>query len=654
MSKTKWVVLWAVLSGSLLSACSNKQTVTTSAEVTFNIHINQVAFELSGPKSAIIAVNDSVNLDDVTFSIIDGTGGVTGVVFQGQLTKQAEFTQWQSAYKTTLQIHYYLADFTTLSQEGNFSLQVDSSDGLKKTAPFTIQKQALFKKTVDAMLQYFNGSRNDEDYNWQQDKNIRIYDTQRYVDVRGGWNDAGGDSGKYLSHLSYANFLNPQQLAHVGWALAYSYQTIPELYNELGLSDKVIDEVFWGADYLHRILDDEGYFYMTVFDQWSTNNAERVVTAYVGPDGNYSEDYQSAFRQGAGSAIAALARAAMLAQETGLQGNYSAEQYLNDAKKAFHHLQDNNAKFNKQYADDGIENIIDDYTALLAATELYKATTEKYYLEAARNRAANLAKRLTPEGWFISNDINSDNLRPFYHAAEAGFPILALSQYISIEQDVSKIEVSKNVIAKHLAYQLALNNKVSNPFNYARQPYKIYQAGVLSKNLQEDFFIPHANETQYWWQGESARLSSLAMAAVVGGRAISSPDQTNNTGKAITANHASFGINNELAVFAQNQMDWTLGRNPYDLCMLNGFGVNNPVPYDGLSMVYGGISNGITAARTAEQNEDTNVSSEARIQGRGIEFGPEPDWQNWRWVEQWLPHSTWFLLATTEMAKNNH
>ena len=78
--------------------------------------------------------------------------------------------------------------------------------------------------------------------------------------------------------------------------------------------------------------------------------------------------------------------------------------------------------------------------------------------------------------------------------------------------------------------------------------------------------------------------------------------------------------------------------------MLNGFGVNNPVPYEGLSMVYGGISNGLTAMR--------NAGNDTGAQGRGIEFGPEPDLQNWRWAEQGLPHSTWFLLVTTEMAKS--
>ena len=465
------------------------------------------------------------------------------------------------------------------------------------------------------MLDYFNGSRNDEAYNYQQDQHIRIFGSDRFVDVRGGYNDAGGDSGKYLSHLSYANFFNPQQLAHVTWALAYSYQNVPRLYQELKLTDRVIDEVFWGADYLHRILDEQGYFYMTVFDQWNTNNAERVVTAYVGPDGIYSEDYQSAFRQGAGSAIAALARAAIIAKSTGKHGEYKGEEYLADAEKAFRHL----AKHNAEYCDDGKENIIDDYTALLAATELFRATNKGYYLTAARERANNLAMRLSPQGWFISNDVNSNNQRPFYHAAEAGFPVVALGQYITIESESEKVSQAKQVIAKHLQYQIALNSKVSNPFNYARQPFKIYKNGELDNQHQEGFFIPHANETNYWWQGESARLSSLAMAATIGEK-------------------ISDKRSNAFTIFAQNQLDWILGRNPYDLSMLNGFGIKNPVPYDGLSMVYGGISNGITGAKDSES-------------GQGIEFGPEPDWQNWRWVEQWLPHSTWFLLATTEMAK---
>jgi len=597
-----------------ISACtSNEGADNNQPEI--NIHVNQVAFELTGPKVAIITSNESLDLSNSSFSVFDNKTKKVDE-FIGRLVKLPEFNQWQAANNNKEQLFYYQADFSSFKRAGEYRLLVNYSDETMTSSKFSIEKQALFKQTTTALLDYFNGSRNDEAYNYQQDKHIRIYGSDRFVDVRGGYNDAGGDSGKYLSHLSYANFFNPQQLAHVTWALAYSYQNVPALYEELNLTQRVIDEVFWGADYLHRILDEQSYFYMTVFDQWGTNNAERVITAYVGADGIYSEDYQSAFRQGAGSAIAALAKAAVLAKATGKQGEYSANQYLADAEKGFRHLMEHNVS----YCDDGKENIIDDYTALLAATELFRATKDDYYLTAARERANNLAERLSVQGWFISNDVNSENPRPFYHAAEAGFPIVALSQYLSIEPEIEKVTQAKQIIAKHLQYQLALNSKVSNPFNYARQPFKTYKNGVLDSEQQEGFFIPHANETDYWWQGESARLSSLAMAATVGSRVLD--DQ----------------MSSELIHFAQNQMDWTLGRNPYDLSMLNGFGVKNPIPYNGLSMVYGGISNGITG----EKNSDS---------GLGIEFGPETDWHNWRWVEQWLPHSTWFLLATTEMAK---
>jgi len=602
------------------------QAIAEVDQGVIDIHINQVAFELAGPKSAIVTSNRNVDLSGQAFTVISADS----VVFNGTLVKLTEFNDWQSGTQQSSTpeseksaLNYYQAEFSELSQIGQYRLQTGGHKQELLSAEFVVKEQALFKETINAILAYFKYSRNDERYTWQQDQHIRIFDTDRYVDVRGGWNDAGGDTGKYLSHLSYSNFLNPQQLALVGWALSYSYQSMPTTYADLGLDKKIIEEVFWGADYLHRILDEDGYFYMTVFDQWHAEGAERVVTAYVGADGIYSEDYQAAFRQGAGVAIAALARAATLAKQTSLQGEFSAKQYLADAEKGFRHLEKNNVN----YCDDGQENIIDDYTALLAAVELYRATNNDYYLKAARYRASNLSKRITTDGWFISNNVDSDNLRPFYHAAEAGFPVFSLTQYLAIENEQSLIQTAKATITKNLSYQLAVNSKVANPFNYARQPFKTYKNKQLDTQFQEGFFIPHANETEYWWQGESARLSSLAVAALAGGKEVFA-DSSNR-----------FGVKGELAIFAQNQLDWTLGRNPYNLCMLNGFGINNPVAYSGLDMVKGGISNGITGAKNSDS-------------GRGIEFGPETDWHNWRWVEQWLPHSTWFLLATSEMAQS--
>ena len=51
-----------------------------------------------------------------------------------------------------------------------------------------------------------------------------------------------------------------------------------------------------------------------------------------------------------------------------------------------------------------------------------------------------------------------------------------------------------------------------NPFGYARQ----YVKDPGGKRAA--FFMPHRNETGYWWQGENARLASLAAAALLGSR----------------------------------------------------------------------------------------------------------------------------------------
>ena len=48
-------------------------------------------------------------------------------------------------------------------------------------------------------------------------------------------------------------------------------------------------------------------------------------------------------------------------------GDFTSAQYLAAAERAFAHLQ----VYNTKYDDDGKENIIDDYCALMAATELW-------------------------------------------------------------------------------------------------------------------------------------------------------------------------------------------------------------------------------------------------------------------------------------------
>ena len=88
---------------------------------------------------------------------------------------------------------------------------------------------------------------------------------------------------------------------------------------------------------------------------------------------------------------------------------------------------------NCAYLDDGQENIIDDYCALLAAAELYAATGSPDYFEAAEIRAGNLMSRLSEDengrGWWRADDKGEI---PYFHAVEAGLPVLALIRFAEV------------------------------------------------------------------------------------------------------------------------------------------------------------------------------------------------------------------------------
>ncbi|HBY84709.1 MAG TPA: glycosyl hydrolase [Colwellia sp.] len=586
----------------LISACSNTpQPSNPPTLAKANIYINQLAFDIQAPKQAVIVL--PIGEIATRFIVYQGSN----MIYQGKLTSQPSFTEWGQG------AHYYLADFSQVKRRGEFHIVVNTRKQQLASSTFAIKHNAYFALTAKSLVNYFKASRHSSPL----DESIRINGTERYVNVSGGWVNSGGDQGKHLSQHSESNILVSQQGAIAAWAMAKSYDSLYRLYDRKALTLALAEEVIWGADYLHRILDTEGYFYSNIYDRRGLAE-ERIITGYEGPEAEFNTNFQAAFREGGGMAIAALTRAHELSNKTGVQGEFSAKQYLIDAERAFAHLQKNNLR----YVDNGKENIIDDYTALIAATELYRITKKSQYLKAARHRAHNLNNRMTSQGWFVSDD----DERPFYHGVEAGLPIIALVDYLAIERNRQINTKTKRTIKLSLDYQLALNSQVANPFNLARQTFKTKKGSQYSKQ-KEGFFIPHTNENSYAWQGENSRLASLTAAAVWGGKITHSNK------------HGAFGINDELAYFAQSQIDWILGKNPYQVSMLYGFGVNNPPHAKSAgTMLNGGISNGITGATLG-------------LDGSGITWAQGPDASNWRWTEQWLQNSTWYLLAMTAMTE---
>lgn len=553
---------------------------------------NHIGYESVGPKQAVLQTETALNISHI--ELVSATN--FEVVKQLPILASGTVDQWSKGY-------FYTVDFSCFKTPGRYFLRLDNT----QSHVFDIAEGLLMTHCFSDLLYYFKGQRCGGIYD-QHDKQASVLESDKVVDVSGGWYDASGDLSKYFSHLSFANYMNPQQIPMIVWNMFKGLDLLKDndkfaKYSALRLQEEAI----FGADFLKRMLSSEGYFYMTVFDKWSKDPKQRDLCAYERQSGDKTSAYQAAFRQGAGIAIAALAAA--YRNPTG--GEFSADQYLTAAESAYWHL----IEHNKSYCDNGEENIIDEYCALIAAVELYKSSAHEKYLQQARNWAEKLIKRqqsddLQTHFW----SANSDGSRPYFHGAEAGLPVIALTQYLAIEQDRALQSKTEQVITYALKFELAISAEVFNPFGYPRQ----YVKGV-DEVKHSAFFISHNNETGYWWQGENARLGSLATMVHLVKPFIK--DQP---------------LNESLDIFAQSALNWIVGLNPYDMCMLDGMGFNNPdyLPELGFFNAKGGICNGITGGFDNE---------------RDIAFKPEGQaddmLQNWRWGEQWIPHGGWFMLA---------
>jgi type 1 glutamine amidotransferase len=560
---------------------------------------NQVAYNLDGPKTAMVKSSDPLP-ENTSFQIVNAL--TDQPIYSGKVSQSEQVTGWHTDR------WYSRIDFTPFHQSGYFKIVVRYKDKDFESYDFKVEENALEKIVLPAIVNFFYHQRANSPQELEADKALLLYGSDRTVDLHGGWCDASGDISKYFSHLAYANFMSPQQIPMVTWSMINTAERVPDLLAQVGAKESMRNEALYGADYIMRSLSPEGYFYMTVFSYFNKDPKARRVVGLLA-DSKTTSDYQCAWREGAGMAIAALARISQWKKD----GDFTSQQYLEAAERGFAHAQ----KFSTRYADDGKDNVIDDYCALMGASELWMATGKSIYRDEARKRAANLNKRLSKEGYFIANDSN----RPFWHAADAGLPIMALARYLDKESDKKYRNTALATIKTAIDYNLKVTHEVVNPFGYARQSF------LFKGKVQDGFFIPHDNESGWWWQGEDARLGSLAAAMIVGGRLV------------YPAN-GPYGVQPELAAYSANLVSWVLGCNPYNICMMYGYGQNN-VPYMasmfGHGSGKGGISNGITG-------KDGNGD------GSGIDFKMEDNGNEWRWSEQWIPHTGWFLQAVTAMS----
>lgn len=589
------------------------------------VFANNVGYEPAAAKRFVAGAD--AGSGPLPFRVLDTSTGAAACSGTAQYAGQV--SDWAASSHPAVPAHYWAGDFSGLTRQGQYIIAVDTPAGSAPFAglsyPFLVEPDVYERHALAHVVHYFKGSRCSGEFD-KVDANLPVgpHGSQR-VDVHGGWYDATGDLGIHFGQVfrgPAAPYLITTAVPLTAWVLTASHgQLVRRDDTELTqLANWTLGEALFGADFLVRMKAPDGSFYSSII-QPEGSRADQPEP----PGERYLEAEQTAggyvpamvsFREGGGTAVAALAAASRYE----LSGEYSSADYLHTAEEAFGYLAANNQQLNGGLP----ENILDECEILVAATELHRATGEQAYRAEAGKRAGQLAARLTSWQQYHNYWRADGGTRPFFHPSNAGLPVVALLTYLPLADAAEQVALT-DVVRKSLDFEMTTTQEVANPFGYARQ---LVQNGKGTRYTT--FFFPHdvspSVQSGGWWQGENARIASLAAAARLA---------------AIHTGAGEFAA--RLRAYADDQLNWICGLNPYASCMLNGSGLNNPAYYDVAGSwqflpTAGGINNGICGMNTS---------------GSGICYEPGyrsdefvSDWpDDWRRMEQWLPHSTWFMYA---------
>lgn len=577
-----------------------------------DILLNHMGFSAKSAKKAVLQCQQGEKPD--RFCVLDSHNNE---VASGTPQYIGPVANWSTGI-------YWVVEFSELAMPGDYCLAIYTGNEKQLSPAFEISEHLLTMRMLNAVSYYFKAQRSSGEW-LLCDRSLPFRGGREgVVDAHGGWYDATGDYGIHLSHLSHSTYHNPQQACFS----AYTFLKMGGFLHKSGnesytmLRRRALDEGFFGADFIMRLRAPSGSFFRSINRANALDavaNSRAIGFEYCGSSAQFSktastadsetvtdENYEVSMRSGGGISIAALALAGRFYYPS---AEYSQHEYIQSAKSAWAYLKQNN----ERYTNDGVWNLVDEYCALVAATELYITTEEYEYLCDARHYAKCIAARTVEQKPGMCRLEVVPGL-PYYHASDEGLPIISLLHYAEIEPNPTRAGNAQTLCERILRWKLTVTDSQSNPFGYP------ILESLENGKIVPRFFFPHTSTAAPWWQGDNARIASIAAACAL-----------------MAATTKDVPLAARCRRMAQDPLDWIMGLNPFDSCMIEGYGRNNiqyfySNKYDFLNCP-GGIVNGITSATDDED---------------GIEFIMRPTDRvndNWRWAEQWIPHANWYLYA---------
>jgi len=397
------------------------------------VTVNQVGYEMSGPKSAVVLTNFPPAKEPVgTFEIMTENGDKvmgSALACAGRMygEKQADWG-W----------YFWRADFSAFDQEGRYRVQATVGNQRAVSQAFTVGRDVLFCETAAANVDFFYVQRcGIEVPGWHAACHLddaRLKDGT-HLDLTGGWHSAG-DYNKL--NWEYGD-------GGVMYALINASEAAPEWFSRFDrdkdrLSD-ILDEAWWGAKYLAKVqIPDTG----GVLNHIEQGPDRKTWMNWCPPEKTTDNVVGTAddpvVTEGEGSsplAIGGWARLAAILNAQGVTTDYQAR-----AVQLWEHATANGSALGQPLL-------------LISSVDLYLATGEPRYLDYCRRSVEALLASGDPEGRLTGG-----------YGDTGDIPAAALAHFaLRLPQDPLAARI-KDRLQKHLPHFLA---EAENPLGLMMQ-----------------------------------------------------------------------------------------------------------------------------------------------------------------------------------------
>lgn len=517
---------------------------------------------------------------------------------------------------------YLKGDFSSVIRPGFYRVvaRVDGTPVQEVTDysyPFLIHDEA-YALLPEAFLEYLHAQRCGEAVAGYHgpchlDDGIRS-DNGQYIDTRGGWHDAG-DCRKWMAYT-------PLPIRGLHRLMTEYYDHQQHIHNEDTKQEKVnaiTDELVHGLEFILKMQDSEtGMIYEDVgggkviddnkpwwfenFSGCAASNQDNRFTDNIKMSGDERTVRIQFNPMVQWTNIALLTEGASSIKKSTPD---IAEKAINAAVKCAHFM---NKKKPSELSlkNSGIPDDIDNRTIVLAwkvsaLINLAKIDQQLYgrYINTLENAVLELLDRQNnhPSAgrksffgfWYDS----SEKKEPYKAVVHAAQPAIGLLDFIEAFPEHTLSSAAKTAVANYFDNFIL---PISGLSPFAVIPYGLYSrdsSEQQNKNGNTDVFLRYDDEFNFRFFMPADTRHNMNIGT--NSHLASHMQSLSQAWKVFN--------NRKYLELALRQLEWICGANPFNTCLIYGFGFANPVPHSRfLGAIRGGIYNGY-AGNTSDQPE---------------------------------------------------